>query len=188
MQYIAYFLVYASIAALIAGLIKPNLFKLPNRGKAGMVLGAILFGSLVIFGATMPKESSHTNTATNESSQVAPVEKQDLHLTVTSQSVKEVNGKCRYFFDIRNTDEKAFMGTVSITLTSKEGRDIWTEEFSSKESPISTVIGKSVYFDINTCPISKHGDAGINQFSFTAKMEGSTAQQGAGEVKQAIVK
>ena len=60
---------------------------------------------------TVKEEVKTTPKVVEESPKIEP-----LDIAVTSQIVKKVDGKCRYFFDIRNNDTENFEGSVEIEL------------------------------------------------------------------------
>lgn len=121
------------------------------------------------------------STASSPRPEVVKPVVQPIEIVVTSQTVKSVSGKYRYFFDIRNNDSKAFVGDVNIDLINAEGDSVYDETFSTSR-PIEAGLGTSVYFDINTGPVSVHGVNGIKTFSYTAKVNGSVVKSGAGVV------
>lgn len=93
----------------------------------------------------------------------APVVHRDI--VVTSQIVKKVSGKCRYFFDIRNNDVEAFEGSVEIRLLKPSGSALGKETFNTTK-PIEATLGNSVYFDINTCPGLASDESRISDYSY----------------------
>lgn len=113
----------------------------------------------------------------NQTSQ--PVEK--FNIVVTSQIVKKVDSKYRYFFDIRNKDANNFEGKVIISVYNQLGNNIWDNPFQT-ESPIKPNMGDSVYFDINTGPVSVHGENGISKFKYVVEIGDNTVNEGEGEI------
>lgn len=102
------------------------------------------------------------------------------NIAVSSQIVKRVDGKCRYFFDIRNYEATPFEGSVEISLFKENGGkeyQLGREVFDTK-APIEQNLGDSVYFDINTCPVSIHGENGITKYQFVVKTGGNVVNQG----------
>ncbi len=73
-------------------------------------------------------------------------------IVVTSQTVKMVDGKYRYFFDIRNNDDAPFTGQVNIYLREDSGSKLGQEKFQAT-APIQPGMGDSVYIDMNTGPV-----------------------------------
>lgn len=104
-----------------------------------------------------------------------------LEIVVTSQIIKAVGGKYRYFFDIRNKDAQSFTGDVNINLVNALGQSIYDKDFTATE-PISSGIGKSVYFDISTGPTSVHGENGIKTFTYVVKSNSKIVKSGSGTI------
>lgn len=102
-------------------------------------------------------------------------------IDVTSQIVKKVGDKHRYFFDIRNNDTVPFQGDVSIVLYNNEGDDLGADTFTTK-SPIEPGLGDSVYFDIYTGPPSVHGANGISVFKYKITSNKRVINEGQGSI------
>lgn len=101
-----------------------------------------------------------------------PVKKdpKSIDIEVTSKIIKHVGKKYRYFFDIRNNDDKAFSGTVVIKLYNDDGLILGLESFNTNQS-IQPNLGSSVYIDANTGPTSIHGISGITIFKYEVKID-----------------
>lgn len=141
---------------------------------------------LAIIGSLLPdsnnSNSSNTNTQnSNSQNQVA----QNFNLGVTSQIVKKVDGKCRYFFDIRNNDNKNFEGSVKISLINENGDNVWYDTFTTNQ-PIEPTLGTSVYTDANTCPVAIHGSYGIATYEYEAKMNNQVVKTGTGTISDSF--
>lgn len=93
-------------------------------------------------------ETATTNALTSAET---PVQVEQKNINVTSQTVKLIDKKYRYFFDIRNNDKEPFAGNVRIELVQADGNVIGREDFTSTKA-IDVGIGNSVFFDINTGP------------------------------------
>lgn len=106
---------------------------------------------------------------------------EQIEVAVTSQTIKQIGSKYRYFFDIRNNDSKPFSGDVNVDLINAEGDSIYDNTFSTNQ-PIASGLGTSVYFDINTGPTSVHGANGIKTYSYTVKASGQTVKTGSGVI------
>ena len=102
-----------------------------------------------------------------------------VEIVVTSQIVKSIDGKYRYFFNIRNKDTKPFNGSVSINLVNAEGDSVYDRTFST-DTAIAPELGNSVYFDASTGPTSVHGSYGIKTFTYTAKVGSAVVKTGSG--------
>lgn len=90
-----------------------------------------------------------TDVAQNTQPPTVAVAQRDV--VVTSQNVKQVDGKYRYFFDIRNHDTVPFTGDVRIELLRADGSVSGREDFSSKQAMVSGM-GDNVFIDINSGP------------------------------------
>lgn len=104
-----------------------------------------------------------------------------INIKVTSQIVKKVEDKYRYFFDIRNYDSDPFTGTVKIELYNKDS-NLVTKDLFTTNSPIEPNIGKSVYLDAYTGTSEIHGDAGVTNFSFEVVKNDSVVASGNGDI------
>src|SRR5688500_7299461 len=99
---------------------------------------AISFASilLVIMVARFSEEGARQGTV-NGGNTVAKTA-QEIHTTtkdiaVTNNVVKHVDGKYRYFFDIRNNDGETFEGSVTIELVQKSGNALGWEIFETQQ-------------------------------------------------------
>lgn len=144
---------------------------------------------LVIMGiaSSQSNNSVNTNTKTNLVNQETKTEEtkkeaEKMKVEVTSQIVKKVDKKYRYFFDIRNNDTKPFEGKVSITLyNEKQTTALGGETFNTKQ-PMQPTIGNSVNFDIHTGPTSQHGEYGITKFKYSVKVNDVEVNSGEGTI------
>lgn len=127
-------------------------------------------------------ETNHVDEEPNTPDE-AVTEQKSIAIEVTSQIVKKVNGKCRYFFDIRNNDTESFSGDVFITLHKQSGAKLGQDTFSTNK-PIEPTLGSSVTIDINTCPISQDGDLGIATYKYTVKADGKEVNTGEGAISE----
>lgn len=109
-----------------------------------------------------------------------PVEK--MKIEVTSQIVKKVDGKYRYFFDVRNNDVKDFQGSVTINLFNDKQKTALGRETFTTNRPIEPNLGNSVNFDINSGPINQHGEYGITKYSYTVEVNGTEVNSGEGTI------
>lgn len=116
-----------------------------------------------------------------ESEPAQQVVQEQMEISVTSQNVKLVGGKYRYFFNIKNNDTEPFAGDVKITVINAEGDSVYDDTFSTSQ-PLVSGGGTSVYFDANTGPTSVHGANGIKTYSYTVKANGQTVKTGSGVV------
>jgi hypothetical protein len=105
-----------------------------------------------------------------------------FNIQVSSQIVKKVDKKHRYFFDIRNNDTQPFEGSVTISLfNDKQKSPLGSETFATKQ-PIEPELGNSVNFDINTGPKSVHGEYGITKFTYVVKQADKEVAKGEGVI------
>lgn len=133
--------------------------------------------------------STYRSTSTNTSSTVmqatsaptnTPKPVRKYKIAVTNQIVKKVNGKYRYFFDIRNHDFEPFEGDVSITLFTDELKNALAGDTFSTNQPIEPDLGSSEYIDANTGPVSVHGGSGITKFKYVVKKDENVVGSGDG--------
>lgn len=108
-----------------------------------------------------------------------PVSTQDI--VVTSQIVKAVDGKYRYFFDIRNQDDEAFSGDVKIELDKPSGERVFNTSFSTTQ-PIQPGVGTSQFVEAHTGPVSVHGANGVQTFKYMVSSGGSVIKTGQGVI------
>ncbi|MFA5736702.1 MAG: hypothetical protein WC893_00855 [Candidatus Paceibacterota bacterium] len=141
-------------------------------------LKGLFFGLLLIVAVVTVVSLFSSNEKIKSTPEVTQEQK---NISVTSQNVKEVGGKYRYFFNIKNNDNEPFAGDVNIDLINAEGGSVYDKTFSSSQA-IAPGLGTSVYFDINTGPTSVHGMNGIKTFSFTAKVNGQVVKSGSGSI------
>lgn len=109
-----------------------------------------------------------------------PVDK--YNVVVNSQIVKKVDGKCRYFFDIRNKSIKPFEGNVTIDLFTNQLKNPIAGDTFTTTKPIESELGTSVYTDANTCPPSIHGENGIAKFKYTVRIGDKMVNRGEGTI------
>jgi hypothetical protein len=93
------------------------------------------------------------------------------NVVVKSLIVKKVDGKFRYFFDIRNNGNEDFIGEVSIYLyNNKQSLELGRDTFKT-EYPINPKLGNHVWIEINTGPPFIHGEYGITKFKYEVKVD-----------------
>lgn len=108
-----------------------------------------------------------------------------VEVAVTSQIVKVVGGKHRYFFDIRNQDDQPFSGSVEIELLGTNGNVIYADTFTTNQ-PIQPGVGTSQFVEASTGPRSVHGDSGVVSYRYTVSVGGSTVKTGEGAISTKI--
>ena len=167
-----------------------------QKWNKGIRLAAIvtLWGFVLIVGASNDKSATTgsqqnpaaksfqdgMNAATAPTNTPKPVEK--YNIVVTSQIVKKVDGKYRYFFDIRNKDTKSFEGSVSIALFTNELKNPIAGDAFNTTKAIEPELGTSVNTDANTGPQSIHGANGITKFTYTVKKGNDIVRTGEGMI------
>lgn len=104
-----------------------------------------------------------------------------MEIEVTSQIVKVVGGKHRYFFDIRNQDDKSFSGSVKIELVGTDGNRIYEDTFTTNQ-PIQPGVGTSQFVEASTGPRSVHGDSGVVSYRYTVSVGSSVVKTGEGTI------
>jgi hypothetical protein len=100
-------------------------------------------------------------------------------IVVKSIIVKKVNGKFRYFFDIRNNGTEEFSGEVSIFLhNNKQSSKLGGDTFATTH-PINPMLGFGhTYIEINTGTPLVHGEYGITKFKYEVKVADKTIKLG----------
>lgn len=145
-------------------------------------LGAFILFTIIVgaFSTSTTKNTpAQTQPAQQKTSKEAPAEK--FEINVTSQIVKKIDGKYRYFFDVRNNDTKPFTGVVIIRPKTKEGTNLGPTPFETTK-PIAPSLGESVYTDLNTGPVAIHGNYGCSAFDYEVKVNGKIVKQGGGQI------
>lgn len=120
------------------------------------------------------------NVDSTQNQVVAEIVHEPMDILITSQTIKQVDGKYRYFFNIKNNDDEPFTGDINIDLISAEGKSIYDRDFQN--ASIGAGIGKNVYIDISTGPVRVHGANGIANFEFTASIDGQAVNKGNGSI------
>lgn len=153
--------------------------------KAGQAVSmAVMLGLIVFFIGFMVWGVGEIFSSAKSRSERAEVVKpvvQPMEIVVSSQTVKSVGGKYRYFFDIRNQDDQAFSGSVKIELLGKDGRTVYNDTFTTNQ-PIQPGVGTSQFVEANTGLVSVHGEYGVASFRYTATSNGSVVKTGEGAI------
>lgn len=121
----------------------------------------------------------------DDTKQTQQAAQEQMEIAVSSQSVKQVGGKYRYFFNIKNNDIESFSGDVKIAVINAEGDSVYDDTFSTSQ-PLVSGGGTSVYFDATTGPTSVHGSYGVQTYSFTAKVGGKVVKTGSGTISALV--
>lgn len=157
-----------------------------SRGQSVGCLGVVGFLAIAFVccgggtGLVIYMESQRHNGATAGGDGQAAGESYDVR--VTSQIVKKVEGKHRYFFRIENHDSKPFEGEVEIKLLNGSGHATGEDSFNTTH-PMQPEGGSNVHFDIRTGPVSVHGaEFGIRTFQYTVKSKGRIVNRGQGAI------
>lgn len=166
--------------------------KLPSKFKKVVKTSAIGIGIFlaIIIIAVIVDSSNDPKPTTDQAASVVQTEEQKqaaaepFNIEVTSQIVKKVDGKYRYFFDIRNKDTKDFEGAVTIKLINGEGKGISEETFNTNK-PISPTLGTSQYIQASTGTAKIHGSNGYAKFTYTAKQNNQVVKTGEGTISEA---
>jgi hypothetical protein len=152
------------------------------EGKLKVVVCFVLFVFLM---SAIPETSRHNLPNTeHQQSPVSSAGTQNIALTKNEQSkshksnvvvksliVKKVDGKFRYFFDIRNNGTEDFNGEVSIYLyNNKQSLELGRDTFKT-EYPINPKLGNYVWIEINTGTPLIHGEFGITKFKYEVKVD-----------------
>lgn len=133
-----------------------------------------------------PQESTTSNATVQATTAPtnAPKQVEKYNIVVTSQIVKKVDGKHRYFFDIRNKDTKPFEGSVTISLFNSEQKTPLAGDTFTTNKAIEPELGTSVYADAHTGPPSVHGANGLSKFTYTVKKGNEIVNSGEGVITE----
>lgn len=154
-----------------------------NVGIGFVVLVLILFLVVIIKNLTKGTESSSSSQTENQpttETQDPTALIQQYDIKVTSQIVKKVGNKYRYFFLITNNSDKDFAGQIDIKGKTGSGIVVvsYSENFNNK--PLLSGLGRSVYTDANTAPKHLFGENGTTTYTYTAKMNNQEVAKGDG--------
>lgn len=177
----------------IAGLFAPSIFRLESRKsvlKYSGIAFSIWFVLLLIFA---PKQEESTDSIQSQPTLEQPKQEQQqdkkdlippFEISVTSSIVKKVDGKHRYFFDILNNDDRVFNGNVEIKIFNDQtSAPLGGDSFSTK-IPLEKGRAQYVYIDINTGPVSIHGEYGSTRFEYLIKIDDQIAGSGNGKISE----
>lgn len=87
-------------------------------------------------------------------------------MVLSNTIIKQVGGKFRYFFDLRNHGAAPWQGSVEVTLHNTLKGVTNAEEVFEINQPIDPKLGKFFFIEIHTGPRSVHGDASVKAFSY----------------------
>lgn len=141
--------------------------------------------ALAVIGSFIPSEDKSAPIVVAPEPAPVVVAPEPTEIVVTSQIVKSIGSKYRYFFDIRNKDTKPFNGSVSINLVNAEGDSVYDRTFST-DTAIAPELGNSVYFDASTGPTSVHGSYGVKTFTYTVKVGNDVVKNGSGIISSKL--
>lgn len=175
---------------MILGLISPPLLakitkrKIWTRKKILLVCGLLFFVIGIGVAASAPHTADSQETKTSESVQIKPTNTptpaEKINVIVTSQVVKKVDKKYRYFFDIRNKDLKPFEGSVTINLFNESQKSSLSGDSFKTNQSMDPELGTSVFVDANTGPTSVHGEFGISKFTYVVWVGNDKVNEGEG--------
>ncbi|GLV55901.1 hypothetical protein KDH_27450 [Dictyobacter sp. S3.2.2.5] len=172
-----------------------NATDLSPRERAIKKLTVGLLGLLVILAicacgaaskSTGPSGPARTQNGATPTTTATPKPVQKLNVVVSSQVIKNVEGKYRYFFDVRNHDAKDFNGSVRIELYNNKQQSALGQETFDTQSAMPTNRGTSVYFDIHTGPPSVAGEYGVTHYKYAVIVGDQEVNTGSGKIEDAI--
>ena len=161
------------------------------RSKKFAIIGGSIFLFLLFLMIITPdgQQNSTTpqvKTTVTESPKATDIPVQKFNVEVSSMIVKKVDKKYRYFFDIRNKDSKPFQGSVSIKIYKDKSNFALGSETFNTTKPIEPTLGNPVYFDINTGPVSVHGENGIKKYTYSVQVNGKEVNKGEGIISDKL--
>jgi hypothetical protein len=147
------------------------------------VLFAILLLALISDISNDPKSETQAEQSTKaEDQQTEQVAVEPFNLEVTSQIVKKVDGKYRYFFDIRNKDTKDFDGKVTINLLKANGNKLGSTTID-EDRAMKPDLGIARFIDANTGPVPIFAaDLAITKFNFEVRVDNKVVKTGEGVI------
>lgn len=157
-----------TVTAIMAVLMLVGIAKVPSSSKSSVPAQV----------NNIQTEKPKTNNVPIKNSEVAQKPAEQMNIVVENQIVKKVNGKYRYFFDIRNKDKKDFSGKISISLFNNKQPSALGKDNFETSSPIEPGLGNSVFLEINTAPTAIHDDYGITTFKYEVSIDGNVVKSG----------
>lgn len=152
-------------------------------GKWILIVTVVWIFINVITGNAKSKPSEGGNTNTSDKATIVPtIKTEPFNIEVTSQIVKKVSGKYRYFFDIRNKDSKSFEGSVKISIYKANTKSALAGDTFSTNKPIEPTLGNSVFTDANTGPVSEMREFGLTDFKYEVVINKQVVKTGEGKI------
>jgi hypothetical protein len=165
-----------------AGLLLMWLFS--NWSKRTKYVVSALVVLLLVLGAasdTTKTSQSVATTPTPPLPSTKPIDK--VNIVVSSLMVKKIDGKYRYFFDIRNNDSKNFEGSVKVELINGDNRRIDSATYNTSRA-LEPNLGLMPYFDLHSGPTFVHGSSGISTFKYEVKVGNDVVNAGGGSITE----
>ncbi len=150
-------------------------------GKWILIVTVVWIFISVITGNAKSKPTENKNQVAKATA-IPTVQAEPFNIEVTSQIVKKVNGKYRYFFDIRNKDSKSFEGSVKISIYKANAKSALAGDTFSTNKPIEPTLGNSVFTDANTGPVSEMGANGLVDFKYEVIINKQVVKTGEGKI------
>lgn len=154
-----------------------RLRKYVKRTAIGVaVLFAILVIALIVDISNDPKSTTQVEADKPTAQQV-----EQYNIEVTNAIVKKVDGKYRYFFDIRNKDTKDFDGSIKIQLVTGDNVKLSSDTFTT-DRPLKPNLGITRYVEANTGPTATNGETGYTKFIFELRQNNQIVGTGEGAI------
>lgn len=150
-------------------------------GKWILIVTVVWIFISAITGNAKSKPAENKNEVAKATA-IPTVQAESFNIEVTSQIVKKVNGKYRYFFDIRNKDSKSFEGSVKISIYKANAKSALAGDTFSTNKPIEPTLGNSVFTDANTGPVSEMGEYGLTDFKYEVIINKQVVKTGEGKI------
>ena len=132
--------------------------------------------------AVQDKNESTTLKPDKTAKKKQPSELSRVDIRVESLIVKKTKGRHRYFFSIRNDGKKSFTGDVTIELLNKQPGVVNGKETFVTESPIQPKGGQFVFVEVETGPVSVHGEWGVKRFRYEVRSSNQIVAKREGEI------
>lgn len=128
------------------------------------------------------KNESTTLKPDKTAKKTRPSDLSGVGVRVESLIVKKTKGKHRYFFSIRNEGKKPFTGDVTILLLNNQPGVVNGQETFVTKSPIQPKGGQFVFVEVETGPVSVHGEWGVKRFRYEVRSSNQIVAKREGDI------
>lgn len=136
------------------------------------VLAFVVLMIIIVNATTDPEtktENNNSNVNNSQQSQADPAQKAIADKLVVTNSInKKVDGKYRYFFDIKNDNATPVSATVIVTVVSKDDSFKMSTDFGLID--LQPGLHKNGFRELNTGNTAGFGASAIGKFRYTVKI------------------